>query len=123
MDNGFKYLGFYLKPNSYRVKYWFWLLKKIEKRITIWSYRFLSLGGRINLINATLQSILVYWCSLLKLPTSIINVIRANIFHLLFEGSHLERKFYLVSWEILATPTHLGGWVFRTCPYLTQLSV
>ena len=28
MENGFKYLGFYLKPNNYHVKDWFLLLKK-----------------------------------------------------------------------------------------------
>ena len=83
MERGLKYLGFYLKPNNYRVKDWLWLLKKIEKRISNWTYRFVSLGGRITLIIATLQSILVYWFSLVKLPSSIINAIKENIFYFL----------------------------------------
>ena len=33
MDEGFKYLGFLLKPNAYSFKDWMWLYKKIEGRI------------------------------------------------------------------------------------------
>ena len=83
METGFKYLGFYLKHNNYRVNDWFWLLKKIGKGISNCSYIFLSLGGRLTLMKATLQSIHVYWCSLVKLPASIINAIRENIFYFL----------------------------------------
>jgi hypothetical protein len=32
-DEGMKYLGFYLKPNCYKVSDWNWLIQKIEKRI------------------------------------------------------------------------------------------
>jgi hypothetical protein len=49
LDQGMKYLGFFLKPNSYRVNDWLWLLKKIEKRIGNWTYRWISLGGRLTL--------------------------------------------------------------------------
>jgi hypothetical protein len=30
-----KYLGFNLKPNSYGKAYWWWLVSKIEKRVTL----------------------------------------------------------------------------------------
>jgi hypothetical protein len=30
---GFTYLGFFLKPNSYKVEDWHWLISKFEKRI------------------------------------------------------------------------------------------
>ena len=49
MDKGMKYLGFFLKPNNYKVKDWLWLLQKIEKRIGNWTFRWLSLGGRLTL--------------------------------------------------------------------------
>ena len=33
---GFKYLGYFIKPLSYEVKEWRWLLKNFEKRINKW---------------------------------------------------------------------------------------
>jgi hypothetical protein len=57
LDQNMKYLGFLLKPNNYRVNYWLWLLKKIEKRIKNWTFRLISLGGKLTLANSILQSI------------------------------------------------------------------
>jgi hypothetical protein len=73
LDQGMKYLGFFLKPNKYRVNDWLWLLKKIEKRIGNWAFRWLSLGGRLTLANSVLHSIHVYWLNLVKLPSSVIH--------------------------------------------------
>ena len=95
VESGFKYLVFFLKPNNYRVKDWNWLIKNIDKRISNWSYRFLTLGGSLTLIKTTLQSISIYWCSLVKLPFSFITSIRNNIFHFFWSGSNFERKFHL----------------------------
>ena len=33
LTNGFKYLGYFLKPNNYKVGDWRWLVRKVEKRI------------------------------------------------------------------------------------------
>jgi hypothetical protein len=45
LSTGFKYLGFYLKTGLQRVEDWSWMLKKVEKNIGLWCYRWLSLGG------------------------------------------------------------------------------
>jgi len=45
LDEGVKYLGFQLNPNDYRKSDWFWLLAKLEKRISIWIHRWLSRAG------------------------------------------------------------------------------
>ena len=58
LEDGFRYLGFNLKPDNCCVKDWFWLIKRIEKIIiTYWAYIFLSMGGSLTLINENLQSI------------------------------------------------------------------
>jgi hypothetical protein len=49
-----KYLGFYLKPNNYRVADWKWMIQKVEKRIGNWSFCWLSLGGRLILEKSVL---------------------------------------------------------------------
>lgn len=63
-EQGFKYLGFHPKPNNYKQEDWYWILRKIEKRIIHWTNRFISLGGRYILVKTVLESIPVYWLAL-----------------------------------------------------------
>jgi hypothetical protein len=35
LDDGFKYLGFFLKPNCYVINDWRWLIKKVEKKYPV----------------------------------------------------------------------------------------
>lgn len=60
LDVGFKYLGIFLKPNSYLKEDWFWLDKNVEKRIGHWCNRWLTLGGRYILVKSILENIPVY---------------------------------------------------------------
>ena len=50
LNQGFKYLGYFLKPSGYLVKDWHWLIAKFEKRISHWTNRILSMGGHLVLI-------------------------------------------------------------------------
>lgn len=47
LDFGIKYLGFYLKPNSYKKSDLLWLIAKLEKRLKVWSFGWLSRAGRL----------------------------------------------------------------------------
>ena len=60
----FKYLSFLLKPDSYKVQDWSWLLAKIEVRMKHWSFKWLSRAGRLVLIKSMVLAIPVYWASL-----------------------------------------------------------
>ena len=66
---GFTYLGYFLKPSGYLVKDWLWLVSKFEKKISHWTNRLLSIGGRLVLIRAVLSSIPVYWMALVPIPS------------------------------------------------------
>jgi hypothetical protein len=41
---GFKYLGVFIKTGTHRIEDWHWLIRKMEKKIDNWCYRWLSLG-------------------------------------------------------------------------------
>jgi len=73
LDLGFKYLGFLLKTRAHHIEDWGWLLKKMEKRINNWCYRWLSLGGCFTLLKAMLVSQPIYWMSLTVVPCSVLN--------------------------------------------------
>jgi hypothetical protein len=57
---GLKYLGFHLKPNNYLKKDWKWLISKLEKRLSGWSFRWLSRARRLTLTKAVLEAIPFY---------------------------------------------------------------
>ena len=74
---GFNYLGYFIKPLGYLVKDWHWLIKKFEKIIQHWTFRLLSIGGRLVLIKAVLTSMPVYWMALVPVPKSILDKLRS----------------------------------------------
>ena len=91
MDEGFKYLGFQLKPNAYTTQDWMCLYKKIESIIAMWTNRFLSRGGWLVLLKAVLQRILVYWASISYIPKGLLARIKEKkVFH--FYGQQAQKK-------------------------------
>ena len=76
LDDGVRYLGFFLKPNDYRKTDWFWLLAKIEKKLTSWSHKWLSRAGHLVLVKAVLEAMSIYWMALTWIPRGILEKIR-----------------------------------------------
>jgi hypothetical protein len=83
VETGFKYLGFFIKPNHYLIEDWSWLIRKFEKRVDHWCNRWLTLGGRLILIKAVLMGLSVYWMSMSAIPISVLGKIRQIIFSFL----------------------------------------
>ena len=61
IHTGCRYLGYFLKPLGYMVCDWHWLVQKFERRICNWTYKLLSLGGRLILVQLVLSSLPVTW--------------------------------------------------------------
>ena len=93
---GFKYLGYFIKPMGYLVKDWHWLIKKFEKRFQHWTFRLLSIGGRLVLIKAVLTSMSIYWMALVPIPKSILDKLRILIFSFLWGSTPDNKKYHLV---------------------------
>jgi hypothetical protein len=53
---GFKYLGYFLKPDNYKAEDWQWLIEKFENMINHWCNMLLTMGGRYVLIKSVLES-------------------------------------------------------------------
>lgn len=72
LDRGLKYPGFWIKPISQKIADWVWLITKLEKRLTIWSHRYLSRAGRLVLVKSILEATPVFWMALTWIPRSIL---------------------------------------------------
>ena len=109
LTSGFKYLGYFLKPLGCKSNDWVWLLQKFKKRISHLYYNFLSLGGRLVLVQAVLSSLPVYWFGLAPIPISVLNKLRSLTFAFLWGSTAAKRRYDLVSSDILSRPKDFGG--------------
>jgi hypothetical protein len=64
--------------------------KKFEKRISNWSHRWLTLGGRVTLVKFILENIPVYWLSMEKNPKGTLKNIRKRMLSFLWSGKKLK---------------------------------
>eukprot|EP00253_Pinus_taeda_P033341 PITA_33341 len=86
LEDGLKYLGFWLKPHCYRIGDWIWLVIKIEKRLTHWNHRFLSRVSHLVVIKSILEATPVYWMSLAWIPKGILAQIQNICCRFLWNG-------------------------------------
>jgi hypothetical protein len=110
IDDGFKYLGFILKPNSYSYGDWIWIVQKIQERLINWAHRWLSRGGRLTLFKLVLSSIHVYWETIAKIPSNILTKIGKVCFHFLWSCKKDYGGMPLVKCTCLVMPKDLRGW-------------
>jgi hypothetical protein len=106
-----KYLGLSLhwKKPSHRV--WKHLIDKINNKLPTWKGKFLSLGGRLVLLNSVISAISLYYFTLFKISVWVFHKIDQIRKLFLWSGSDiLKTKCYLVKWEIVCRPKDVGGW-------------
>ena len=65
------YLGLPLGGNPKTIGFWDPVVERISRRLDGWKNTFLSLGGRITLIQSSLSHIPSYFLSFFKIPVSI----------------------------------------------------
>ncbi|WMV55139.1 hypothetical protein MTR67_048524 [Solanum verrucosum] len=93
------YLG--LRPNL--------TIEKTEKKLAIWKSQYLSLGGRVTLINSVLDSLPTYVMSLFPIPSRIVKVLDALRGNFLWQGNKIEKGFNLVKWSVVQQSKKNGG--------------
>lgn len=89
------YLGLLLCSGKAGKSIWNPLVERVEKRLSVWNAKYLSLGGRITLTKAVLSSLSVYYLSVLKCPASFASRIEKLGRDFLWQTGGPERKFRL----------------------------
>ena len=54
---------------------WFWLIEKLEKRLKVWSHKWISRVGRLVLVKLVLEAIPNYWHLMDHIPKGIVNMV------------------------------------------------
>ncbi|WMV31905.1 hypothetical protein MTR67_025290 [Solanum verrucosum] len=103
------YLGMPLGAMNRSSQVWNVIVEKFERRLASWQQQYLSLGGRLTLINSVLDSIPTYFMSLLLMPAKVkqrLDKIRRDF---LWEGNNKDHKIHLVKWAKVTLPKQYGG--------------
>ncbi|RVW93876.1 Transposon TX1 uncharacterized 149 kDa protein [Vitis vinifera] len=102
-------LSLLLGGNPKTIGFWDLMVERILRRLDGWKKAFLSLGGRITLIQFCLSHIPSYFLSLFKIPVSIASKIEKMQRDFLWSGAGKGKKDHLIRWEVVSRPKELGG--------------
>jgi hypothetical protein len=80
-----------------------------QKKLGLWRGRFLSLGGRLTLMNSYLTNVPLYKLSIYSAPKSVIRRIDIHRKNLLWQSGRDCKKIHLANWEMVCTPKMQGG--------------
>jgi hypothetical protein len=106
----FIYLGLPVGANPRLASTWDSVVKTIENRLISWRNRYVSLGGRVVLINSVLASIPVFYLSFLKIPLKVrMAIVRIQRNFLWGGASGVKNKIAWVSWKDVCRPKEDGG--------------
>ncbi|CAH1417685.1 unnamed protein product [Lactuca virosa] len=99
-----RYLGIPLIGTRMLVKDCTKLVEKVKAHVQNWKHRALSFTGRLELINFVLQSLQVYWCSVLLLPKTTIKYIEKVFKGFLWNGGDLKKGSAKIAWKMVCRP-------------------
>ncbi|WMV21816.1 hypothetical protein MTR67_015201 [Solanum verrucosum] len=103
------YLGMPLGNNHKALEIWDGILEKTEKKLSGWKAQYLSLGGRLILINSVLDSLPTYVMSLFPIPGKVVENLDKLRRKFLWQGNKDGKGYSLVNWETALLSKDRGG--------------
>lgn len=103
------YLGMPLGAKSKSRDIWNNVIEKCEKKLTTWKRQYLSLGGRVTLINSVLDALRSYMMSLFPIPAEVSNRLDKIKRQFLWQGNKERKGYSLVNWKVVMEEKQKGG--------------
>ena len=106
----FTYLGIPLSDKKLPRSAYLPLIEKMNAKLAGWAARFLSIAGRLVLLNSILSSMPMHYMSVIRLPDWVINEIDKIRRRFLWKGASEQGKgYHLVDWQKVCKPKDIGG--------------
>ncbi|GAU38174.1 hypothetical protein TSUD_264000 [Trifolium subterraneum] len=105
----FIYLGLPVGANPRRMATWNPVLEVLQKRLASWKNKYVSLGGRVVLLNSVLAAIPIFYLSLFKMPVGVWKKIVRLQRKFLWGGVASTSKISWVNWRDVCRPNNEGG--------------
>lgn len=109
----FKYLGCMIFKGRKRVSHFHHLVDKVDARLTGWMSNFLSMAGRLILINHVLAAIPLHVLAALDPPKQILQQIESKFARFFWGTSESQMKRHWCSWDRVARPKAENGLAVR----------
>lgn len=103
------YLGLPLCMGLPKRRMWDPVVEGIERKLSSWKRKYLSLGARLTLIKSVLSSIPIYFLPCFKCLKAVVKRIDKLRCEFLWNDTVEKRKFHLVRWDIVCQPDACGG--------------
>ncbi|GKV25499.1 hypothetical protein SLEP1_g34934 [Rubroshorea leprosula] len=104
-----KYLGMPIGGKRRGIAMWRPMIESFNKKLASWKNRYISLGGRITLLNSVLSSLPVFTMSVHMLPKGLILLLDKIRRNFLGGGGANNRKINWVCWEKVCRSKLDGG--------------
>jgi hypothetical protein len=104
----FRYLGIPLHYKKLNNKDWEHIEERIEKRLSSWKGKYLSVGGRLVLINSVLSSLPMFMLSFFEVPKGVLEKWITS-YHTFWQHDSQKKKYRLTKWSIMCQPNDQGG--------------
>ncbi|WJX49459.1 hypothetical protein P8452_35893 [Trifolium repens] len=105
----FKYLGLPVGANPRKMATWEPMVEKIRSKLNSWENKHISFGGRLVLINSVLNSIPIFYMSLMKMLVQVRKKVIRIQRDFLWGGVHGRSKLSWVKWEVVCKDKIKGG--------------
>ncbi|KAH0634712.1 hypothetical protein KY290_035831 [Solanum tuberosum] len=103
------YLGMPLGYKHKALEIWDGILEKAERKLAKWKAQYLSMGGRLILINSVLDSLPTYVKSLFPIPAKVVKKLDKMKRKFLWQGNKEGKGYCLVKWETVLLSKKDGG--------------
>ena len=104
-----RYLGLPLMTQAMRTQDYYPLLEHIKSKINSWTCRYLSYAGRLQLIISVFVSIVNFWISVFRIPSSCIKEVESICSAFLWTGPVLKTSNAKVAWKEICCIKSEGG--------------
>ncbi|GJV97932.1 hypothetical protein Tco_1549509 [Tanacetum coccineum] len=105
----FTYLGIPIGSSMNYTVNWQKVIDKFKARLSTWKANLLSIGGRLTLIKAVLESVGIYYMSIFKCPETVLHEIERLREHSFWGGDQNLKKMSWIKWENILSSLEKGG--------------
>jgi hypothetical protein len=104
-----RYLGISIHYLRLTLAKWKLVEERLQKRLSSWKGKLLSLGGRLVLINLVLSNMVLHMISFFLLPKEVLHKLDYYRSRFFWQGDSEKKKCHLAKWSVVCCPKDQEG--------------
>jgi hypothetical protein len=104
-----RYLGIPIHYRRLTIAEWKLVEERLQKCLSSWKCKLLSLEERLLLINLVLSNMVLHMISFFLLPKGVLHKLDYYRSRFLWQGDSEKRKYRLAKWSVVCSPKDQGG--------------